>query len=190
MVFGTLTPAGLTQASGETATGSQQDHHQCDDPVHGIDADQFIAGRAIATPGSAAQRFAEENDYSAYAAGRKRSGSGPTPYAAVYRKAPVMADAFNQRWSVWACGHMAVRRPRRQCGAVARTHDQQHRRRGGRRRTIRFSPFHYCRFCIWRPAEPVQRAKWDWEATLDLFQGPAPFVPTPSPGLYLVRRPA
>jgi uncharacterized protein with beta-barrel porin domain len=42
-------------------------------------------------------------DESAYAAKDKRSKGERDAYAAIYRKAPI-ADAFAQRWSVWAAG--------------------------------------------------------------------------------------
>ncbi|HEX9468575.1 MAG TPA: autotransporter domain-containing protein, partial [Bradyrhizobium sp.] len=98
LVFGTLTPAGLTQASGEAATGSQQTTFDAMNQFMGVLTDPFIDGRGGATP------FAEEDDdASAYAAKDKRSKSERDAYAAIYRKAPT-ADTFTQRWSVWAAG--------------------------------------------------------------------------------------
>ncbi len=94
LVFGTLTPAGLTQASGEAATGSQQTTFDAMNQFMGVLTDPFIDGRGGATP------FAEEDDdASAYAAKDKRSKSERDAYAAIYRKAPT-ADTFTQRWSV------------------------------------------------------------------------------------------
>jgi uncharacterized protein with beta-barrel porin domain len=51
--------------------------------------------------------FAGEDDgASAYAAdGKPRSKSERDAYAAIYRKAPPMADPLVQRWSVWAAGY-------------------------------------------------------------------------------------
>jgi uncharacterized protein with beta-barrel porin domain len=69
--------------------------------------DPFIAGRGDpVSSSSAAPGFAEEDDgMNAYAArDRARSKSERDAYAAIYRKAPVMADPFAQRWSVWAAG--------------------------------------------------------------------------------------
>jgi uncharacterized protein with beta-barrel porin domain len=59
------------------------------------------------TAGAGAPQFAAEEDAaSAYASkDRSRSNKERDAYAAVYRKAPVMADSFNQRWSVWAAGY-------------------------------------------------------------------------------------
>jgi autotransporter-associated beta strand protein len=45
LVFGTLTPAGLTQVSGETATGSQQTTFNAMNQFMGVMTDPFIAGR-------------------------------------------------------------------------------------------------------------------------------------------------
>jgi autotransporter-associated beta strand protein len=107
-VFGTLTPAGLTQVSGEVATGSQQTTFDAMNLFMGLLTDPFIAGRGDGVTASAgAAQFAEENDAaSAYAAnGKARSKSERDAYAAVYRKAPAMADPFTQRWSVWAAGY-------------------------------------------------------------------------------------
>ena len=45
LVFGGLTPAGLTQTSGETATGSQQTTFDAMNLFMGLLTDPFIAGR-------------------------------------------------------------------------------------------------------------------------------------------------
>ena len=44
-MFGALTPAGLTQASGELATGSQQTTFDAMNQFMGLLTDPFIAGR-------------------------------------------------------------------------------------------------------------------------------------------------
>jgi uncharacterized protein with beta-barrel porin domain len=108
LVFGTLKPAGLTQISGETATGSQQTTFDAMTQFMGVMTDPFIAGRGDGViAGAGAAPFADENDAaSAYASnGKSRSKSERDAYAAVYHKAPVMADPFTQRWSVWAAGY-------------------------------------------------------------------------------------
>jgi uncharacterized protein with beta-barrel porin domain len=107
-VFGGLTPAGLTKISGEVATGTQQTTFDAMGLFMGLLTDPFIAGRGDpVTPSSTAPQFADEADAAnAYAAnGKPRSKSERDAYAAVYRKAPVMADPFTQRWSVWAAGY-------------------------------------------------------------------------------------
>jgi autotransporter-associated beta strand protein/probable HAF family extracellular repeat protein len=108
MAFATLTPAGLTQVSGETATGAQQTTFNAMNQFMDVMTDPFIAGRGDAvTAGAGAPQFAEEGDATnAYASnGKARSKSGRDAYAAVYRKAPVLADPFTQRWSVWSAGY-------------------------------------------------------------------------------------
>src|SRR5258708_7720286 len=106
-VFAALGPGGLTQASGEAATGSQQTTFNVMNQFMGLLTDPFIAGRGdgVASSGGAPQ-FADENDRAnAYAAnGKPRSADARDAYAAIYRKAPV-AEAFAQRWSVWAAGY-------------------------------------------------------------------------------------
>jgi autotransporter-associated beta strand protein len=108
MAFAALSPAGLTQASGEVATGSQQTTFDAMNLFMGLLTDPFVAGRGdpVTSPAGASQ-FAEENDSAnAYASKDKpRSGAEREAYAAIYRKALVMADPFAQRWSVWAAGY-------------------------------------------------------------------------------------
>ena len=108
LVFGALTPAGLTQISGELPTGSQQTTFDAMGMFMGLLTDPFIAGRGDpVSAGAGATPFADEADSaSAYASnGKPRSKSERDAYAAIYRKAPVMADPFTQRWSVWAAGY-------------------------------------------------------------------------------------
>jgi len=111
LVFTTLTPAGLTQASGEVATASQQTTFDAMNLFMGLLTDPFIAGRGDGVSGGVgAMPFADEGDSasaSAYAAKDKpRSKSERDAYAAIYRKAPPpVVDAFAQRWSVWAAGY-------------------------------------------------------------------------------------
>jgi len=92
-VFAGLTPAGLTQVSGETATGSQQATFDAMTQFMGVMTDPFVAGRG--------------DDFGP-------SGGTPTGYAstqatgaaydanAMFAKAPVVP--FEGRWSVWAAG--------------------------------------------------------------------------------------
>jgi uncharacterized protein with beta-barrel porin domain len=96
LVFAALTPAGLTQASGELATGSQQTTFDAMNQFMGLLTDPFMSrsGGAGSPPG--ASGYAEEGDASAYAAIRK------TDAFAMFTKAP--PAAFVQRWSVWTAG--------------------------------------------------------------------------------------
>ena len=106
MAFAALSPAGLTQASGELATGTQQTTYDAMSQFLGLLTDPFVAGRGIpTTPSGGAPGYAEETDgSSAYASSsRKRSGAERDAYAALYRKAP-LAQSYDPRWSVWAAG--------------------------------------------------------------------------------------
>jgi uncharacterized protein with beta-barrel porin domain len=100
-------PQNLTQASGETATGSQQTTFDAMNLFLGVLTDPLIGGRGDSiNTGTGATPFAEEFDATnAYAAkDPSRSQSERDAYAAIYRKAPAMAAPFNLGWSVWAAG--------------------------------------------------------------------------------------
>jgi autotransporter-associated beta strand protein len=97
LVFGGLTPAGLTQLSGETATGSQQTTFDAMGMFMGLLTDPFMSRAGGANPPPGAAGFAaEEQGASAYAA--RKSGDA----YAMFTKAP--PAPFVQRWSVWAAG--------------------------------------------------------------------------------------
>nr|WP_311972135.1 autotransporter outer membrane beta-barrel domain-containing protein [Bradyrhizobium diazoefficiens] len=93
-VYAALSPGGLTQASGESGTGSQQATFNAMGQFVSLLTDPAANGG----PGSAsgAAGFAEDDQASAYAA-RKRIDA-----FAMMTKAP--AQTFAQRWSVWAAG--------------------------------------------------------------------------------------
>ncbi len=94
---------GLTQMSGETATGSQQTTFNAMTQFMGLMTDPFTAGRGN---GANAPAYAEEEDSiaNAYASsGKTRSKNEREAYAAVYRKAP-LARTYDPRWSVWGAG--------------------------------------------------------------------------------------
>ena len=94
LVFGALTPAGLSQASGETATGSQQTTFNAMTQFMGVMTDPFIDGRGNGvTPQSGAA--------SGYAS-TQNSGAARDAYA-MFDKAPV--TTFEQRWSTWIAGY-------------------------------------------------------------------------------------
>ncbi|QQO34035.1 autotransporter domain-containing protein [Bradyrhizobium diazoefficiens] len=92
-----LSPAGLTQASGESATGSQQTTFNAMNLFMGLLTDVFGAGRSGA-PGAAP--YADETSANAYAATGKRPSDA---LASIQRKAP--SPTFEQRWDVWAAGY-------------------------------------------------------------------------------------
>jgi uncharacterized protein with beta-barrel porin domain len=71
-------------------------------------SDPFVSGRGdpVSGGGGGPSQFASENDAAlAYGANTERSNGGRDAYAQIFRKAPVMADPFAQRWSVWAAGY-------------------------------------------------------------------------------------
>ena len=105
IVFGSLTPTGLTQALGEVGTTSQQTTFDAMGLFLGLLTDPFIAGRDPVTAGAGTTPFAPDSEALAYASnGKPRSKDERDAYAAVYRKAPPMA-AFVPSWSVWAAGY-------------------------------------------------------------------------------------
>ncbi|MET4258165.1 uncharacterized protein with beta-barrel porin domain [Bradyrhizobium sp. S3.12.5] len=97
MAFGALTPTGLTQASGEVATGSQQTTFNAMNQFMGLMTDPFM-NRGGGTGSAGATGYAEEAA-SAYAARKKN-----TDAFAMFTKAP-LAPSFEQRWSVWTAGY-------------------------------------------------------------------------------------
>ncbi|WP_312011999.1 autotransporter domain-containing protein [Bradyrhizobium sp. AUGA SZCCT0182] len=102
VAVGSLTSAGLTQISGELATGSQQSTFDAMNIFLGLLTDPFIAGRSggASVGGSGATPFTEESGSYAYAA--KRQGTARDAFAKFPTKADVARnDLFDQRWSVW-----------------------------------------------------------------------------------------
>ncbi|MBB4373991.1 uncharacterized protein with beta-barrel porin domain [Bradyrhizobium sp. cir1] len=97
-----LSPAGLTQASGESGTGSQQTTFNAMNLFINLLTDVFGSGRSGA-PG--ATPYADDASANAYAATGKnaRDKNARDAFAAIYRKAP--AATFEQRWDVWAAGY-------------------------------------------------------------------------------------
>ncbi|WP_249125544.1 autotransporter domain-containing protein [Bradyrhizobium manausense] len=107
MVFGGLSPAGLTQISGELPTGSQQATFDAMTQFMGVMSDPFVAGRGDRmSAGASATSFVEEFDAANAFATKDppRSQSQRDAYAAIYRKA-APAMSFHPGWSVWAAGY-------------------------------------------------------------------------------------
>jgi uncharacterized protein with beta-barrel porin domain len=101
--FASLSPAGLTQVSGELATGSQQATFDAMNLFLSLLSDPFVAGRNGGFGGNTgAVPFAEESGL----------GYAKKPRAAhdVFAKFPTKADTarselFEQRWSVWGSAY-------------------------------------------------------------------------------------
>jgi len=100
LIFGGLTPAGLTQLSGEAATGSQQTTFDAMTQFMGVMTDPFLNGRSDgAVPPTGATGYADENALS-YTGQRKPNDA----LAAIYTKAPPVTP-FEQRWNTWMAGY-------------------------------------------------------------------------------------
>jgi autotransporter-associated beta strand protein len=104
--FATLSPAGLTQVSGELATGTQQATFDAMNLFMGLLTDPFIDGRGNGVSGGpgATPFAAEDGSASAYAA--KKTDAARDAFA----KFPTKADAarndpFDARWSVWGASY-------------------------------------------------------------------------------------
>jgi autotransporter-associated beta strand protein len=94
LVFGGLTPAALTQISGETATGSQQTTFDAMNQFMGVMTDPFIDGRGDGVSGGGSSA-------TGYASTQKPAVRDAN---AMFTKAMPAAPTFDQRWSVWAAG--------------------------------------------------------------------------------------
>jgi len=105
LVFGGLTPVGLTQVSGELATGSQQGTFDAMNLFLGLITDPFVAGRNGGVAGNAgATPFAEEGGASAYAASRQENLR--SAFANFATKAdPARGDVPDPRWSIWGSAY-------------------------------------------------------------------------------------
>jgi uncharacterized protein with beta-barrel porin domain len=106
VTFAALTPAGLTQASGEGATATQQTTIDAMTQFMGVMTDPFAAGRGDV--GSSALAFDQGDPSNAYASsGRKRSDVERDAYGMITKAAP-HAPLFEARWNVWAAGFGGV----------------------------------------------------------------------------------
>lgn len=97
LVYGALSAGGLTQASGESATGAQQTTFQAMSQFLGLLTDPFM-GRGSGFGGATSPTgYAEEGDQASAYAARK------TDAFAMFTKAP-LAKVYEPRWSVWVAG--------------------------------------------------------------------------------------
>jgi uncharacterized protein with beta-barrel porin domain len=105
LVFGALTPAGLSQASGEIATGTQQATFNAMSLFLNLLTDPLFAGRdgSVTPPG--AQPYAEESEGSlAYAA--KQQNAARDALARMPTKAEAARnDLLDPHWSVWGSAY-------------------------------------------------------------------------------------
>lgn len=107
--FFSLSPQGLSQVSGELATGAQQATFDAMNMFMGAMTDPFVAGRSgnSTSTGASASSYTDENMSGnapmAYAARGARSPNDA--YAAIYTKAQPPVASFEQRWSTWSAGY-------------------------------------------------------------------------------------
>lgn len=102
--FASLSPAGLTQISGELGTSSQQATFDAMNLFLGVLTDPFIDGRGGFGGTSGATPFAEEGGSNAYAANKQ--GTARDAFAKFATKADVARnDLFDPRWSVWGSAY-------------------------------------------------------------------------------------
>jgi autotransporter-associated beta strand protein len=104
--FATLTAGGLTQVSGELATGSQQATFDAMNLFMGLLTDPFVSGRSgSGSPSSGATPFAAEGDSaSAYAA--KQPNAASDAFAKFPTKAVAARnDLLDPHWSVWGASY-------------------------------------------------------------------------------------
>jgi T5SS/PEP-CTERM-associated repeat protein len=88
---------GLTQASGEVATGAQQGTFNAMGQFLNTLLDPFFGNRNdTAAPAGGASRYADDG-------AAARANAGRDAYAAIDQRA--RGDSFTQRWSVWAAGY-------------------------------------------------------------------------------------
>jgi autotransporter-associated beta strand protein len=156
VAFGALTPAMLTQMSGEIATGSQQTTFDAMTQFMALMTDPFTAGRGFEAPGAIG--FAEGDATHAYAAtSPNRTGSECEAYGMITRAAP--APAFDARWSVWAAGFGGRPDHRRQRGARIE-HGHESSRCGRRRRGLLVLAADHRRLCARGRRHEFQRRRW------------------------------
>lgn len=103
--FATLTPAGLTAASGELGIGIIQSAINADGQFLNLMLDPTVVGRSsgFTKAGSVAQ-FADSDDTAAYASMRPATAREREAFA-MATKAPLLSSQPINRWSVWAAGY-------------------------------------------------------------------------------------
>lgn len=103
--FATLTPAGLTTASGELGTGIIQSAINADGQFLNLMLDPTVVGRSsgFTKAGSVAQ-FADSDNAAAYASMRPATAREREAFA-MATKAPLLSSQPINRWSVWAAGY-------------------------------------------------------------------------------------
>jgi autotransporter-associated beta strand protein len=106
VLFASLTPSGLTQASGEVATGSQQATFEAMKLFMGLLTDPFLAGRdGGVTTGGGAQPYADAGDNALAYAARRQSASRDALARIPAKADAARNDLFDPHWSVWGSAY-------------------------------------------------------------------------------------
>ncbi|MGY4329351.1 hypothetical protein ACVWWG_003768 [Bradyrhizobium sp. LB7.2] len=173
LVFGTLTPAGLTLASGEAATGTQQTTFNAMNLFMGLLTDPFIAGRGgNAVGGAGATPFAEEGDSANAYAAKDKPRSERDAYAAISQGAAVRGRFVRAALERVGGRLWRIADHRRQCGAGIEYRDQRHRG-DCRRRRLPFLAVHAGGLRDRRPRHQFLHRQWTGTGRSDLFQAGA-----------------
>jgi T5SS/PEP-CTERM-associated repeat protein len=102
LALGGLTRLGLTLASGEAATGTQQTTFDAMDRFLNIMTDPFTSSRAGGMPQAGAMGY-DEAEATSYASVNNRKTQDA--HAAIVAKALPRTSEFSQRWNVWSAGY-------------------------------------------------------------------------------------
>jgi len=94
ILFGALTPAGLSIATGEAASGAQQSTFNAMNLFMGVLTDPFSNGRDLPSSAPAATSFADPN---------AARGAARDAYAMITKAAT--KPPFKSRWNVWGAGY-------------------------------------------------------------------------------------
>jgi uncharacterized protein with beta-barrel porin domain len=104
VIYGALSAAALTQASGEHATGSQQTTFDAMGMFIGLLTDPFMQRDGAASTGPGAPAFAETDEEAlGYAAKDRKHLATERDAYAMFTKAP-LRSVYQPRWSVWGAG--------------------------------------------------------------------------------------
>jgi uncharacterized protein with beta-barrel porin domain len=104
LIFGALTPAALSQLSGESASVSQQATFQAMGQFLGVMMDPSIGGHSN-SPGFGWSPSAYADQSLTQAAADRGSSDGERAARAAVAQAPAARIGFEQRWNIWAAGY-------------------------------------------------------------------------------------
>ena len=172
---------GLTQLSGETATGSQQTTFNAMTQFMGILTDPFMTAAADCRAAAGRDAVMPRRDMPAPMRRAQMHADERDAYA-MFTKAPLREDPRSALERVGGrLRRLAV--DRRQCRAGIQQYDQPHVRHGGRRR-LPFLAAHDRRVCAWPAAAPISASPMA-AAGAPTCSRPALLSATPSGAAYI-----